>query len=119
MVANGQRERQRLGVFLRKINTGDRDLELIQANVDESLKKLEVAPLTGGNLLADLALATGSDNLVQHGLGYTPSLILVFAPSADAYVWSPTSTQLAGARANATYINLRASAACVASVWVK
>ena len=96
------------------IQTGDQNLQLLQANVSSALSKVQATaqsgPLTGGKILASNAILTAQDNLIPHGLGKAPSLVLIFAPSANAVVWLSSSDQ--------TNIDLMCSANCTVTVWV-
>lgn len=103
---------------LKKINTGDRDLELIQSNVEAALKPSDMSPFVGGVWLTSLSLTSGQDNLIEHGLARTPLVIVAAVPNVEASIWSPVSNSLSGSNADRVFINLRASASCVVNVWV-
>jgi hypothetical protein len=102
---------------VRQINFEDKNLSLLQANVADAIRPLETLPIRGGNILT-LYLTSGSDNLVEHGLGYTPQYVIVMTPDVQSDIWSPASVSLSNATANRVVINLRCSASCNVKVWV-
>lgn len=104
---------------LKRIITQDKNIQLIQDNVDSALTPLQNGTFTNGQLLKNLSLISGQDNLISHNLGYVPTIILSLMPNMQSTIWSPNSTSLNGSNANSSQINLRCSASCVASIWVK
>lgn len=100
-------------------STLNRVLSQIQDFVGQEFVGIENSPFVGGKIISNVSLITGQDNFVQHFLGYVPNYVLTLAPNVDTRIWNPTSTSLNGASANREVVNLRCSANCVVSVWVK
>lgn len=111
--------------MLQKVHgTGDPYLSRIQSYIDTQLTKLQDGPLTGGNIVSGIQLNSTVDNLVSHGLGYTPSYFVILSISANSTVWTqaPTSVGFAlpvGTNANSSLIDLWCSASCTVTVWFK
>lgn len=103
---------------LQKINFTDQSTSLFQDNVDKALTPIQNAPLVGGNLLKSVSLTSGQDNLINHNLGSTPTMILPLVPNVSTTVWSPDTAALQGSNASPTQINLRVSTSCIISIWV-
>jgi hypothetical protein len=103
---------------LKKIITPDRDLQLIQDNIDAALQPIQNASILNGILLEDVDLTTGVDNLVAHPLGRIPQLILIGVPDVNATIWSPVNSEIGNRSSSAQYINLQCSADCIVSMWV-
>lgn len=116
-----------------KVDFRDQSISLFQDNVDRALIPLQNSSLSGGQLLTSIVdnvsvkyvtLILAQDNILSHSLGYKPSLILFFAPNVDTRLWSPVVTTTSqtiqnGTNASTTQVNLRCSATCTVSVWVK
>lgn len=124
------------------INTSDKELQKIQDNIQTALpsdsSKLVITVDSAGNTvisrskipflfsggsLVKLALKSGQDNLVPHGLNRTPQMWLICGIDAQAILWSPASSQLTDSSgiaqsANGSYINIKTSASCNAVIWV-
>lgn len=94
-----------------RIQTPDKNLQLIQDNIDRALSPLQAAPLIDGNMLTGQALLAAADNKVAHKLGYTPSFFVLTQQNANSVVW-----QIA---ADSSFITLKCSADCTVSLWVK
>lgn len=119
----------------KQINTSDKNLQLIQDNVQQAISALQqssridqpgqpaqasstiTSAFLGGQVLSNVKLSSGQDNLVPHLLNRTPYIWVLAGQDTNAAVWSPVSTQL-NASMNGTYINLRTSATCTVSLWV-
>ena len=89
----------------RKVQSTDKDLNLLQDNVKEFLDALIKNPLLSANVLRGVALSTGS-NIVHHGLGRNYQSVFAAVTSAVASLslgTSPDPTQ---------YIAVTASAPC-------
>lgn len=116
-------DRQRIGKWLggflgvKQINFTDKNLSLLQANVQEAIRPFENGPIRGGNVL-NVSLTSGTDNLVEHGLGYTPQYCIPMTPDVQSAIWSPGSVSLSNASADRNRINLRCSVTCNVKVWV-
>jgi hypothetical protein len=105
-------------VALQKVNTDDKDLELLQRYVEQAIIPLQNSPLIGGNLITGVSLSAGSDNLVAHKLGKTPTHFMVLDQDSNANVWSAVTTILNGSDRSALFINLKSNASITISVWV-
>lgn len=102
-----------------KIQFQEQSISLFQDNVDRALIPIQNAPLVGGQILSNVSLISGQDNLISHTLGYSPTIILPMAPNVNSTIWSPTTVSLFGSNVSTTQINLRCSSSCIASVVVK
>lgn len=94
----------------RKVQTSDRDLNLVQDNVKASLDSLATIPLLGGKLLSQCTLATGSNN-VPHGLGRNYVSALCGLPSAGSLTTATSPDR-------SKWITVIASAPCTADLFV-
>lgn len=103
---------------LQKIITQDKDILLVQNNVEAALIPLQNAPLTGGQILLNITLVAGIDNLIPHTLGFAPTLIIFSASNVQTILWSPETTALSGTNKSSKKINVWCTANCVASIWV-
>lgn len=96
-------------VTLSQINTPDKNVQLIQANIQAALNQIQASPFQGGNLLTGVSLGT-TQVAVPHKLGRTPSVYVICGLNAGAIVFN-------SAPSDSNNLYLTASAACVASVW--
>ncbi len=96
----------------RKVQTTDKDLNLVQDSIKEFLDALLKNPLLGANVVRGIQLATG-DNLVAHGLGRNWVSAFLSLPSAGATL-SLTATQTDRSQ----WVNVTASAPCAADLLV-
>lgn len=96
--------------MLKRVITTDKNIQMIQDNVDAALSPLQSSPFVGGVLLGSIALTT-SQTSVPHGLGHVPKIFTLCGLNANSVVWSskPSDT---------TNLYLTASAACTVSLWV-
>lgn len=101
---------------LRKVITQDKNLQLIQDNVDDAIRPLQKSPLSGAIVVSNVNLIAGQDNLVSHGLGTAPSLWMLAALNANSVIWSQGSTELSNLSSNRLYINLRCTANCTVNL---
>lgn len=53
----------------RKLNSKDRDLNLVQDNIDDAISDLANNPFITGVLLKEVELIAGQDNIISHKLG--------------------------------------------------
>ena len=104
--------------MLKRINTSEQTQQLLQDNIDTELTKLQASPMFPGNILNNITLTSGQDNLIQHGLGKPARYFIVLMKQVNTDVWSPTSSTLSNKNSDFTYINLRCSTTCTVSVWV-
>lgn len=101
-----------------QIITNDKNLQLIQSNINNALVPLQNAPLTSGLLLSGISLKSGQDNLIPHSLGRTPIVAIASIPNVSTNIWNPDSASLNGQNWSTTMINLWCSNSCIVSVWV-
>ncbi len=74
----------------RKVVTTNKDLNLIQDNLLQTLDSLAKNPLLGGKLLSQVALKSGS-NTLNHGLGRNYVSWAVFRPTAAMTLYETAS----------------------------
>lgn len=103
---------------LKRISTTDKNLQLIQDNVESALIPLQGMPMVGGGLLQNIVLTAGQDNLVPHNLGRSPKVFFIGSLDTNSVVWNPTSPAINNQKSNSTVINLRCSTTCTISLWV-
>lgn len=101
-----------------KINFDDSDISRFQDNVERAIAPLQAVPMVGGNVLTDVVLTSGQDNLIRHGLDHVPQYFIVVKIQANSNIWSPNTATLSNANASRIYLNLRCSTTCTVSVWV-
>jgi hypothetical protein len=94
----------------RQINTPDKNLQLIQDNVQSAIVQLSQTPFVGGVLLSSLQLTASAPVTVAHGLGRAPTVWIVCGKNSNSNIWSTTAT--------ATTITFSCSANTVANIWV-
>lgn len=94
----------------RKINTGDRDLTLVQDNVANTFNPITRIPLLDGQLLTDVALSTAPTR-VEHTLGRKPLGYIITGLNHAATIF--------GTESDSRLITLTASAnGTVANIWI-
>ncbi len=104
--------------MLKRIQVADdKNLQLIQDNVDAAITPMQAIPFVGGTVISAKALVTGQDNLVAHKLGHPVNVWSVIRQSANSVVWEQSSTQLGNESTDKNFINLRCSANCTVSLW--
>ncbi len=96
----------------KQINTNDKDLQLLQANVDEAFKGVLACDLIDGVFIKNVSLTASQDNLVSHGLGREPQMWIVVRNNANSVVWEKTSPSIS------RVLNLWCSATCTVNLWV-
>lgn len=96
-----------------KLNSGDRVLYQIQANVEALFRKMFAnIPMLQGRLLEDINVKKDGSTSVGHGLGRPMRGWFVVRSDANAVVW-----ETAGKSVD-TNINLTASELVTVSIWV-
>lgn len=103
---------------LKRILTSDKNIQLIQDNVEEALIPLQVVPMVKGTLIDNVVLTAGQDNLIQHTLGRFPKIFFIGNLDANSVVWNPPSPAIMGQKYNSSVINLRCSSSCTVSLWI-
>lgn len=103
---------------LKRIMADDKNVQLIQDNVDAALIPLQTALMATAKVLTNISLTSGQDNLIPHQLGRVPTIFFIGNLKENSTVWSPTTTTLNGSNWSSTQINLRCSTSCVVTVWV-
>lgn len=73
--------------MLKRIQTSDQNLQLIQDNVNSALTPLQAMPLIGGLIIANVSLVSGQNSQINHRLGKAPQIVIVGAPNANSVVW--------------------------------
>lgn len=92
------------------LNTPDKNLQLIQNNIQKAVTSLQSSPFQGGNYLTDISVLTGTPKIINHKLGRTPVIWALGDNNANAVVWRSAWTE--------TTITLNSSADCTISLWV-
>lgn len=95
--------------FFRKIYTGSRELDTIQANVQDAVAEAIRSPIVTGQALTGISIGT-SQTTVSHKLGRKPIGFLVIGLNTNAVVYE-------AAPADEANFYLVASLACTASFW--
>lgn len=88
-----------------KITPANQDLQALQTNVAATLDPLLNLELLDGRLISNVALVSGADTLVNHGLGRAPLGWIVAGQDANAVIWetaSPAPNKVLSLRASAT-----------------
>lgn len=119
--------------MLKRILTEDKNIQLIQDNVDQALSPLQGSPLSSGTLLSTqtnankqevpIAITSGQDNLIQHRLGRQIQYWIVSELNVSATIWSPATSKLSNSAgtpqsSNSSYLNLWCSSNCTVSLVV-
>lgn len=102
----------------KRIRTDDRELEMIQDNIESAFRPIVASDIVPGLLLKDVILRAGQDNLVAHTLARMPQLWHVVRIDAAANLYEYPSIELGGLTLTSRFINLRTSADCKVSLWV-
>lgn len=102
----------------KRIITDDKNLQLVQDNIDAALIPLQSNLMTGAKVINNVSLTSGQDNLIPHQLGRTPVIFFIGNLKLNSVVWSPVTTTLSGSNWSASQINLRCSTSCVVTLWV-
>lgn len=103
------------------IQTTDQNIQLIQNNIQEALRPIQVSPFVGGTILINpsaasgtnvnlIPLVSGSNNAVQHFLGRTPSIYFFGPPTTQSTIWVTSVDN--------KFLNVSCSADCSAFIWV-
>lgn len=97
-------------IQLKSINFQDKDLQLIQDNVNQALVALQQSPFIGGNLLKSVVLSSSGNNAVAHGLQRVPTVWVLCGNNANSVVWATSQ--------DTGFLNLSCSANCTVTLWV-
>lgn len=95
---------------LARIQTPDKNIQLIQDNIDKAITPLQAIPMVGGNVIAGVSLMSGQDNQVAHKLGRTVRYFIIMNLNADSTVWQTGMSE--------SYLTLQCSADCTVTLWV-
>ena len=101
-------------IELQRLKSDDELLTRLQDNIQTALSELGNIPLMGGRLVLDVALTTGGDNVVNHGLDRPLTGWIAVRNSAQSTLWD---TQGANPTPSRT-LTLRTSATCTVNLWV-
>jgi myo-inositol-hexaphosphate 3-phosphohydrolase len=101
------------GTNFKKFNSENREITLLQANVEAALTALISTGLLNGALLTDIELSSGA-NTVEHKLGRKIQGRLIVAQSAAADL----SDNISSSDNLEQNFVLTSSAACTVSLWV-
>ena len=86
----------------KKITTNDRELNLIQANIEDAVSGVLKNPLLDGVLVDGINLLSGQPNQIAHTLAREVIGWIVVDQNADARIWK-------GSPSNSRFIDLRCS----------
>lgn len=92
-----------------QINTADRDLQLIQANIEKAISPFIKAELLNGRLISGLVLAIGS-NSVEHKLNRVPAGFLLADTNAAINLYTVSK--------DSNFLFINSSGAATVSIWV-
>lgn len=95
---------------LQKVVTDDKNIQLIQSNVEAALKPLQSQPMTGGVFLTGISLIAGQANNIQHGLNRVPQIYFVGNLDTNTTVWKTA--------ASSSTITLWCGSNCTVSLWI-
>lgn len=99
---------------LKKLNTANRDLNLIQDNTEDAINSIALNSFLNGNILEDIQLVTGQDNIVNHKLGKKLQGWLLVGNNANSVIYD---NQSSNNTPNLTLL-LRATANCTVKLYV-
>src|ERR1041385_2426145 len=112
---------------LRTIQSDNRDLNLVQDNVNLALGQIQDTPFSGGNLptsststqkVQTVALAAGQSNLIPHGLGRAAQYFVLLGQDTNTNVWREVPTGIGAELQEKNFIDLRCGTDCNVKVWV-
>lgn len=92
------------------LNTPDKNLQLIQSNIQNALAQIQNTEFLGGVYLTGVVISSGTPLTISHGLGRIPVIWVVGDKNANSNIWRSAWTN--------TTITLNASVNCTISVWV-
>ncbi len=95
-----------------KVGTSDPVLRKMQDAVETPLREISAKAILDGQILKDLFLVSGSENLVSHKLGRKLTGWVIIQQDTNANIWA-TSEKL-----DQYYLVLNTSANCNLSLWV-
>lgn len=98
----------------RKLNTDDRNLNLVQDNIDNAFNPLTKNELLDGLIITDIDLVTGQDNIINHKLGRKIQGWIVIGKDAAADIYD---NQSSNSLPNLTLL-LRTTANCTINLYV-
>ncbi len=78
----------------KKIDTSDRVVSTIQNNVDAVFRQILAQQILNGNIIKDVPLITGQNNLVNTGLAGKLTGWIVIRNRANSVVWDAQDTNL-------------------------
>ena len=91
------------------LNTKDKNIQLIQDNIQKLGAAIQSSPFQGGNYLTGVALISGTTQ-IAHKLGRTPVIWVIGDNTAAATIYR--------ASWDSNFINLVSDAACTVALWV-
>lgn len=97
---------------MKRIQTGNSDIQKLQTAVAESLEPLENLPLNSGVLISGIRLLSSGVTRVDHGLGRAPLGYLIVKRSVSSSIWDSESS------IPKRQLNLQTSADVTVSLWV-
>jgi hypothetical protein len=93
----------------KQINTPDRTLQLIQANIENAISGAINSPLLNGVLLEAVALSSGTTG-VEHKLARVPKGYIILDKNNSASIYTASK--------DSNFLNLTSSVACTVTLWI-
>lgn len=91
------------------VNFNDKDLQLLQDNINKGFVQIQQSPFIGGSLIKSVSVGT-SPTVINHGLQRVPQ--------AWVAVDQDTNTTVKRTAWDTNTITLQAGSACVIALWV-
>jgi hypothetical protein len=92
-----------------QINTQDRDLQLIQANIERAVSSVIKAAILNGRLITGQALIAGNTQ-IEHKLTRTPVGYMIVDSNAAVTIFTSSK--------DTNFLTLNSSGAATVSIWV-
>lgn len=94
----------------KRVRTQSAGIEAVQDNIQAFVRPIEMDPLVDGETFTGQAITAGTNLVISHGLGRTPTGFLV--------LWNNANSVVYGISRDSTTITLAASANCTIDVRV-
>jgi hypothetical protein len=92
----------------KQLNTANRDMQQLQANIEAAIKGVIAAPLLNGRLESNVTLTAGNTAL-EHRLDRVPAGYIVADKNAAATIYTVSKDD--------RFLTLNSSVACVITIW--
>jgi hypothetical protein len=101
-------------VGIKKVFSKDFNTQKLQDNVSEALKKIEIATITNGIFVKDVALVAATDISVSHKLNRLPIGFFIVKSNGDVRIWESSTNNLLRDK----LILFRASGTATATIYI-